>query len=278
LPSLAEYAVLKLFSTCPAKQNLPWNFPLHWIYFLPFRIFEQLAITLKPEFALNSPYWIYIFLHSGFLSNLHLPWKTWVALKCFTVLKSFYHSVFLSNLRFSWKQDLHWIHCIENIILIIQDFWAHCACPKNRVSPEYTVLNIYFSSLRIFEKLALTRKNTSCPDIFHFIEYIFLSFKIFEQLALPLKNTRCPDILHCIEIFLLFSIFEPLALFLKTEFALNLQNWIYIFYHWGFLSNLLLFWEQGLPWNFSSRRGRPSPRVTASYAYGRTHVAQQNKF
>jgi len=78
--------------------------------------------------------------------------------------------------------------------------------------------------LRIFEKLALTRKNTSCPDIFHFIEYIFLSFKIFEQLALPLKNTRCPDILHCIEIFLLFSIFEPLALFLKTEFALNLQN------------------------------------------------------
>jgi len=180
---------------------------------------------------------------------LHLPWKTWVALKCFTVLKSFYHSVFLSNLRFSWKQDLHWIHCIENIILIIQDFWAHCACPKNRVSPEYTVLNIYFSSLRIFEKLALTRKNTSCHDIFHCIEYIFLSFKIFEQLALPLKkhevpwypslywnifiiqyfwatcafpeNRVCPEFTELNIYFLSLRIFEQLALALRTGFALK---------------------------------------------------------
>ena len=43
--------------------------------FLSFRIFEQLALALKAGFALSSLYWIYIFYHSGFLSNLRLPWK-----------------------------------------------------------------------------------------------------------------------------------------------------------------------------------------------------------
>jgi len=59
-----------------------------------------------------------------------LPWKTRVALKCFTVLKYFYHSGFLSNLRLPWKQSL----------------------------PEFTVLNVYFLSFKIFEQLALALK------------------------------------------------------------------------------------------------------------------------
>jgi len=29
------------------KNSLQWNFPLYWIYVLPFRIFEQLALALK---------------------------------------------------------------------------------------------------------------------------------------------------------------------------------------------------------------------------------------
>ena len=43
--------------------------------FLSFRIFEQLALALIAGLALNSLYWIYIFYHSGFLSNLRLPWN-----------------------------------------------------------------------------------------------------------------------------------------------------------------------------------------------------------
>ena len=77
-------------------------------YFLSFRIFEHLALALKTEFALNSLYWTYIFYHSGFLSNLRVPWKTRVALKFFTVSKYFYHSGFFSNLRLPWKQRLPW--------------------------------------------------------------------------------------------------------------------------------------------------------------------------
>jgi len=329
---LAEYTVLKFFSPCPGKQSLPWHFPLYLIYFLPFGIFEQLALArkntsysemfhcieiflsfrifeqialalktgfalnslhwtyifyhwgflsnlhlpgktrvalkcfivlniyflsfrifkqlalarkntscsemfhcieiflsfwifeqlaldLKTEFALNSLCWIYIFYHSGFLSNLRLAWKPRVALKCFTALKYFHPSVFLSNLRLPWKQDLHWIYCIEYIFFIIQDFWATCACPESRTCIEFTVLNMYF-----------------------------LSFRIFEQLALALKNTSCPDIFHCIEIFSSFSIFEKLALALKAGLTLNLLHWIYIFYHSVFLSNLRLSWKQSLPW------------------------------
>ena len=42
------------------------------------------------------------------------------------------------------KQILPWIHCIGYIFFISQDFWATCACPESRVCPEFTVLNIFF--------------------------------------------------------------------------------------------------------------------------------------
>ena len=106
-----EYTILKNFSpfhdfwaTCAysEKQNLPWNISLYWVYFV----------------------------HSGFLSNLRLPWK--VALKYFTVLK----------------------------IFTIQDFWATCTCP------EFTVLNIYFLLFRDFEQFALALKTEFALKIF----------------------------------------------------------------------------------------------------------------
>jgi len=77
---------------------------------------------------------MYIFYHSGFLSNLNLPWET-VFLKIFTVLKYFYLSGFLSNLRLPWKHSVPWIHSIE-IFFSIQDFRASCPCPEKRVCPE----------------------------------------------------------------------------------------------------------------------------------------------
>jgi len=181
---------------------LPWKQDLHWIHCIEYIFFiiqDFWAACACPE-------------------NRVCPE--------FTVLKYFYHSGFLSNLRLPWKQSLPWIHYIEYTFFIIQDFWATCACPENRVCPESTVLNIYF-----------------------------LSFRIFEQLALALKTTSCPDIFHCIEIFLSFRIFEQLALALKTEFALNSLYWIYTFYHSGFLNNLRL------PLNFSGRRGGRPPRL-----------------
>jgi len=181
----------------------------------------------------------YIFYHSGFLSNLRLPWNTEFALKIFTVLNILYIQDFWATCPCREKQSVPWIHCIEYIFFIIQDYWATCACLENRFCPDMTVLNTYF-----------------------------LSFRTFEQLALALKNTSCPEMFLCIEILLSFRIFEQLALALKAGFALNSLYRIYIFYHSGFLSNLRLPWKQSLPWNFSRQGGRRPPRPPASYAYG----------
>jgi len=104
---------------------------------------------------------------------------------------------------------------------------------KNRVCPEFTVLNVFFI-LQNFEQLALALKNRVCPENFHSIqysfyiqdfwatwacpekqsvpwihciEYIFLSFRILNKPALALKNRICPEIFHCIEIFFIFQYF-----------------------------------------------------------------------
>jgi len=116
--------------TCPEKHELPGYFSTVLKYFYHSGFFSNLGLPWKTRVALNSLYWMYIFYHSRFLSNLRLPWKTRVVLIFFTVLKYFCHSGFLSNLRLPWKHSLPWIHCIEYIVFIIQDFWATSACPE----------------------------------------------------------------------------------------------------------------------------------------------------
>jgi len=102
-------------------------------------------------------------------------------------------------------------------IFYLSGFLSNLRLPgKNRVCPEFTVLNIYFLSFRIFEQLALARKKQSVPWI-HCIEHIFLSFRIFEQLTLALKNRVALKIFTAFKYFLSFRNFEQLALALKTR-------------------------------------------------------------
>jgi len=56
---------------------------------------------------------------------------------------------------------------------------------KNRVCPEFTVLNVFFM-LQNFEQLTLALK------IFTALNIVF-TFKIFEQLVFALKNRVCPE-------------------------------------------------------------------------------------
>jgi len=102
----------------------------------PFKIFEQLTLTLInrvcPEFTVLKIY----FLSFRIFSNLRLSWKTEFALKLFLHWNIFYLSGYLSNLRWLWNRVCPEIfNCIE-IFSIFHDFWATCACPKNRVIPE----------------------------------------------------------------------------------------------------------------------------------------------
>jgi len=204
----------------PWKTELLWYFSLYLnMYFLSFRIFEQLALALKnrgcPEFTILNV----IIYYSGFLSNLCLPWQTEDALKFFTIL---------------------------NIFFIILEFWVTCTCPENRVAlefftvlhilftfrifeqlslknrgcTEFTVLNGYFLLFRILEKLALSLKNRVALEFFTVLKYILL-FRILEQLALALNNRVALEFFTVLEYILSFRIFELLAVALKTEFALK---------------------------------------------------------
>ena len=82
------FTVQEIWATCASlqKQSFPAKFSLYWIYFLPFKIFEQLCAypekqSLPWNFSLHSIY----FSHSGFLSNLRLPWIRCMGYIFFTV-------------------------------------------------------------------------------------------------------------------------------------------------------------------------------------------------
>jgi len=146
---------------CPEKQSVPWNF--HCIE--------------------------YTFYHSGFLSNLRFLWKTECDLKFFTVLNIlFTFRIFeqlalalkfftVLNILFTFRifEQLalslknrgcpEIFHCIE-YTFCIQDFWAICACPENRVALEFFTVLQYFLSFRIFEQLALALKTVFALKIF----------------------------------------------------------------------------------------------------------------
>jgi len=76
-------------------------------------------------------------------------------------------------------------------------------------------LNILFI-FKLFEQLALTLRNRVALKFFTVLNIYFLSLRIFQHLALALKNRVC----HCMEYIFTVRIFEPLALARKTEFAL----------------------------------------------------------
>ena len=193
--------------TCPEKQCLPWHFSL---------------------------YWLYTFYHSGFLSNLRLPWKTYL-----TWNSSLYWNIFIIQDFWATYVCLEIFHCVE-YTFYIQDFWTTCACPEKQSVPWIHLLNAYF-----------------------------LSFRIFEQLALALKNRVGLKFFTVWKCFLLFRNFEQLALVLKTDFPLNfLLDWN-IFYHSGILSNLRLPWKHICPEIFQPGGLQPPvTRVVRLWAYG----------
>jgi len=105
---------------CPENQRVPWIHCIEYI-FLSFKMFEQLALTMKIR----------------------------VALKIFTVLNIFYHSGYLSNLHLPWKQSLPWNFPLYWIYFSILDFWATCSCPEKQCVPDslYWVYIFYHSEL-----------------------------------------------------------------------------------------------------------------------------------
>jgi len=115
---------------CPDTMFVAWNRHEIECHVL---VWSQTGCLLWPKVVRYTLKIMYckFFHHSGFLTNLRLPWKTEFALQIFTVL----------NILFTYR-------IFEQLVLAL----------KNRVCPEFTVLNIYFLSFRIFEQLALALK------------------------------------------------------------------------------------------------------------------------
>ena len=103
-------------------------------------------------------YWNIVCL-SGFLSNLHLPWKTECALNWLYWIYIYYHSV----------------------------FWPTCFCPEKQFAclTFFTVLNVLFT-FRILSNLCLSWKTECALNSLHWI-HIFM-IQNFEQLAPDLKT------------------------------------------------------------------------------------------
>ena len=129
---------------------------------------------------------------------------------------------------------------------------------KNRVWPEFTVLNVFFI-LQNFEQLALALKKRVCPENFHSIEYSFL----LSNLILPWKTECALNSLYWIHIFIIQNIEQTCACTEKQNLPGNFSPYWNIFYLSVFLSNLILPWKQSLPWIFQARGRSPPP---ASYA------------
>ena len=211
LPSLPPlmarhwFFIIQIFEqlSCPEKQSCPETFHCVEIFFLS-ALLSNLCLPWKTECALNSLYWIYIYI---------------------LIIQNF--EQFALALKNRVCPEI--FHCIE-IFFIFQDFWGTCACPENRVCHEiFTVFNILFT-FRMFEQLLLAMKNRVCPELtvvfhhsdfwttcacsekqslpwIHCIKFIFFLIQNFEQPALALKNRICPEIFHCIEIFFTFQDF-----------------------------------------------------------------------
>jgi len=78
---------------------------------------------------------------------------------------------------------------------------------KNRDSPKFfTVLSTLLHS-GFLSNLRLPRKTEFTLNIFTVLNIFFLLLRIFEQLEIALKNRVCPEYFHCIGIFFIIQDF-----------------------------------------------------------------------
>jgi len=107
-----------------------------WNILFTFRIFEQLALVLKKRVCSRIFHCIeyLFFIIQDFWATCACPEKNRVAQKIFTVLEYILSFRIFEQLSLALKNRV--ALKIFTVFFIIQDFWATCACPENRVCPE----------------------------------------------------------------------------------------------------------------------------------------------
>ena len=172
-----------------------------------------------------------IFYYSDFWTTF-LPWKTelpWNFSLCWNIFSVLKYIFFLSfrtfdQLVLALKNRV----CPEFTVLnkIHSEFWTTCACPENRVFPENFHCIEYSFYINDFWATCAWPEKQSVPWI-HCITVLniyFLSFRILNNLRLPWKTEFALKFFTVLKYFLSFWIFEQLELALKTKFALNFSS------------------------------------------------------
>ena len=140
--------------------------------------------------------------------NFMLAMKNRVALKFFTVLNICFTSRSFEQLALALKNWGCPEFTVLNILLIIQDFWATCACPeKLRVpwihSAEYT---FYYSGFLSYLRLPW---KTELPRYVSLHGIYFLLSEFLSNLhALALKNRVALIFFTVLNLLFTFRIFE----------------------------------------------------------------------
>jgi len=119
----------------PWKQSLPWKLSVYWIYFLHSRFLSNLCLPWKqscPEICHSTEF----FLPFRIFEQLALALKTEFALKIFTVFNILFTFRIFEQLVLALKTEFALKFITKEIFFVIQDFWATFPCPKNRVCPE----------------------------------------------------------------------------------------------------------------------------------------------
>ena len=127
------FTVHDFWATCarPEKTEYPWNFSLYWIYFLPFRIFEQLCACPEKQ---SCP---------GIFHCIEY---------------TFYIQEFWATSACPEKQSCPDIFTVLNMYFYYSGVWVTCACPENRVALEFFTVLKDILLFRIFEQLAVALK------------------------------------------------------------------------------------------------------------------------
>jgi len=117
-------------------------------------------------------------------------------------------------------------HCVE-IFFIFQDFWATCACPEKQSVPWIHCIEYIFLIIQNFEQHALALKNRVYPEIFHCVEIFFNFQDSWGTLRLPWKQSLSWNFLLYLIYFLHSGCLNNLRLPWKQRFPWNfLLYWI----------------------------------------------------
>ena len=195
LPSLPPltvrhwFFIIQIFEqlSCSEKQSCPETFHCVEIFFIFHDFWATCGLPWKTECALNSLYWIYIFLIIQNFEELAHALKNRGSLKFFTALKYFYLSGFLRSLRLPWKQSLSWNFSLYLVYFLRSGCLSNCCLPWKTECALNSLYWMYFYPSEFWTCAFPEKQSLPCKFSLHW--NIFYLSGFLSNLSLPWKQS-----------------------------------------------------------------------------------------